>query len=93
MKSPLAPAFCVFVRFGHAHGMWKFPSQGSNPCHSSDHARNSSTCFKIHSLGVPAIVQGVKNLTLAAQVSVEEWVWFPAQHSGLKDPALLQLWH
>ena len=24
--------------FGHAHGMWKFPGQDSNPCHSSDNA-------------------------------------------------------
>ena len=22
--------------FGHAHSMWKFPGQGSNPCLSSD---------------------------------------------------------
>ena len=26
---------CLFV-FGHAHGMWKFPGQGSNTQHSSD---------------------------------------------------------
>ena len=28
------PSFINF--FGCAHGMWKFPGQGSNPCHSSD---------------------------------------------------------
>ena len=25
-----------FFFFGHAHGMWKFPGQGSNPCQFSD---------------------------------------------------------
>ena len=35
----------------------------------------------------------VKNLTAAAWVAVEAQVRPPAQHSGLKDPALLHLWH
>ena len=26
----------AFSIFGHAHIMWKFPGQGSKPCHSSD---------------------------------------------------------
>ena len=26
----------AFLFFGHAHGMWKFLGQGSNPCHSSN---------------------------------------------------------
>ena len=34
--------------------------------------------------------QWVKNLTAAAQVTAEVWVLSSAQHSGLKDPALLQ---
>ena len=32
-----------------------------------------------------------KNPTTAARVTVEVWVQFPAQHSGLKDPALPKL--
>ena len=27
--------------FGHAHGMWKLPGQGLNPCHSSNQSHNS----------------------------------------------------
>ena len=40
---------------------------------------------------IPAVAQWVKNLTAAAQVAAESQVWSPAWHSGLKDPALLQL--
>ena len=29
-----------FFLFGHTHGMWTFPGQGSNPCHNS----NPSCC-------------------------------------------------
>ena len=43
-------------------------------------------------MGVPALVQRVKNLIAAALVTKEAWVWSLAQHSGLKDLALLQLW-
>ena len=39
------------------------------------------------------MVQGVENLPLTAQVTVEAWVRFLTQCSGLKDPALLQLPH
>ena len=39
------------------------------------------------------MVQWVKNPYAAAQVAVEVWVLSPAWSSGLKDPALLQLWH
>ena len=39
------------------------------------------------------MVQWAKNLTARAQVAAEVKVSFPAQHSGLKDLALLQLWH
>ena len=42
-------------------------------------------------MAVPAVVQWVKS-PIAAQVVVELWVRSPARHSGLKDPALLQLW-
>ena len=31
------------------------------------------------------MAQWVKNLTLAAQVTVEAWIQSPAQHSGLRD--------
>ena len=36
-SSPFSPLF------GHACGMWKFPGQGSNPCHSSDNNAGSLT--------------------------------------------------
>ena len=39
------------------------------------------------------MAQWVKDLTAAAQVAAEVWVQFPAWHSGLKGPALPQLWH
>ena len=40
-------------------------------------------------IGFPAMVQSVKNPAAMAQV----WVGFLVHHSGLKDLALLQLWH
>ena len=39
------------------------------------------------------MVQLVRNLTAVAQVAAEAPVQSLAQHSGLKDPALPQLWH
>ena len=39
-----------------------------------------------------AVARWVNNLTGAARVSAEVWVWSPAQQSGLKDQVLLQLW-
>ena len=42
-------------------------------------------------LGVPAVVQWVKNLTAVAQVAVETQVQSPAQHCGLKDQELQHL--
>ena len=42
--------------------------------------------------GVPTVVQWIKNLTAVAQVAVEAWVQSLAWHSGLKEPALQQLW-
>lgn len=44
------------------------------------------------SLGVPAVVQWVKNPKVAAQVAAEAWVLSPAWRSGLKDLVLMQLW-
>ena len=38
------------------------------------------------------MVRWFKNMTAAAQVTAEVWVSSLAWHSGLKDPALLQLW-
>ena len=40
----------VCISFGHAHGMWKFPGQGLNPCnsgnprHCSDDTRSLTPC-------------------------------------------------
>ena len=39
------------------------------------------------------MVQWVKNLTSVAQIPVEVQVRSLAQHNGLKDLVLLQLWH
>lgn len=41
--------------------------------------------------GVPTRAQWVKNLTVAARVTVDSWVQSPAQCSGLKDLLLPQL--
>ena len=38
------------------------------------------------------MAQWAKNLMRVAQVAAKVWVPSPAQHSGLKDPALLKLW-
>ena len=38
------------------------------------------------------MVQWVNNLTAAAQVALEAQIPSLAQHSGLKDPVLPQLW-
>ena len=43
-------------------------------------------------LGVPIVVHCVKNPTAVAQVIAEVQLQSLAQHSGLKDSALLQLW-
>ena len=43
------------------------------------------------STGVPAVAQWVKNLTTVARVTAEAQVQSLAQHSGLRDLALLQL--
>ena len=32
-----------FFFFGHAHSMWKFQGQGSNPCHSGHLSQSSDT--------------------------------------------------
>ena len=45
--SALQKIFLFF--FGHAHSMWKFSSQGSNPHHSSDKA-GSLTCWSTREL-------------------------------------------
>ena len=45
------------------------------------------------SLGVPAVVQAVKNLTAAAQFTGEAQIQSPAQSSGLKELVLPQLLH
>ena len=39
--------------------------------------------------GVPTVVQRVKNLTAVAQITAAVWVQSLAQHSGLKDLALV----
>ena len=44
-------------------------------------------------MGIPAVVQWVKNLTAVAWVAAEVGVPSPVQCSGLKDPGLLQLQH
>ena len=44
-------------------------------------------------MGVPAVAWLVKNLTAAALVATKAQVQSLAQHSGLKDLALLQLQH
>ena len=40
-------------------------------------------------VGSPAVAKWVKNLTAVVEVQVQ----FPAWCLGLRDPALLQLWH
>ena len=53
--------------------------------------RNHNKILKTHMIGVPAVVQWVKNPTAVAQVSVEVVVQSPTHCSGLKDQALSQL--
>ena len=43
-------------------------------------------------IGVPTVVQWVKNLTTVAPITAEVRVQSLAQHGGLKDLVLLQLW-
>ena len=38
------------------------------------------------------MVQWVRNPTAAAWVAAEVWVLSPAQHNGLQDLVVLQLW-
>lgn len=47
---------------------------------------------KVH-LGVSVVVPWAKNLTVEAWITAEAWVQLPAQHSWLKDPAMLQVQH
>ena len=50
--------------------------------------------YKKYSLGEFLLwLSGLRILTAAAWVATEAWFQSLAQHSGLKDPALLQLWH
>ena len=44
-------------------------------------------------MGVPTVMQWVKNLTAVALVTAKAQVVSLAQCSGLKDLALPQLWH
>ena len=44
-------------------------------------------------MGVPTVVQWVKNLTVMAWVAAEAQVQYPAWHSGLKDLAMPKLQH
>ena len=48
---------------------------------------------KIIRVGVPTVVEWVKNPTSVAWISAEPWVLSLAWHSGLKNLALLQLLH
>ena len=50
--------------------------------------------FKKNELGVPIVVQWIKNLTAMAWISAEAQVQSPAQYSGLKDLVLprVPLW-
>ena len=47
--------------------------------------------IKTITYSVPTVEQWDKNLSAAAQVAEEAWVWSLAWHSGLKDPVLPQL--
>ena len=49
--------------------------------------------YRMDKHGVPGMVQWVKNPIAEALVTAEVWVRSPTQPSGLKDLALLQLWH
>ena len=47
----------------------------------------------VRNVGVPTVVLWVKNQTALDWVSAEAWVQSPTWSSGLKNLALLQLWH
>ena len=49
-------------------------------------------CYKNTGQEFPLWCSGFKNLTVVSQVTAEMLVQFLAQNSGLKDPALPQLW-
>ena len=53
---------------------------------------NKIITVSVNNMGLPAVVQWVKNLTAMAQVALEARVQCLAPHSGLKDWVLLQLW-
>ena len=44
-------------------------------------------------VGVSAVAQCLKNLTVSAQVAAEVRVGYPAQRNGLKDLALARPWY
>ena len=44
-------------------------------------------------IGVPAVVQWVKNMTVMSQVTLEAQVQSQAGQRGLKNLALPHLWH
>lgn len=48
--------------------------------------QGQSLCKKLP--GVPTVAHRVKNPATAAGLAEEVWVSFPAQGSGIKDPAL-----
>ena len=50
------------------------------------------SCAHLKRLDVPAMVQWFKNLTAVTQVIAEARVCSSGWYSGLKDPALPQLW-
>ena len=103
---PSLSIIIIFVFFCPLPQQWKFPGQGSNLCHNSGNAR-SLTCWATRELcyyfpirrgrrktnkqtsqGVPAVAQQGGWCLCSARI----WVRSPASHSGLKDPALPQLW-
>ena len=49
----------------------------------------NAVTLKIELYGVPTVAEG----DWQHPCSTRSWVWFLVQHSGLKDPVLLQLWH
>ena len=54
--------------------------------------QQQKTNQKNHALGVPTMARWIKNPATVAWITVEVWVWPLAWNSGLKDPALPQLW-
>ena len=43
----------LFFFFGHTHGMWKFPGQGSNPQHGSDPNHRYEILNLLHHQRIP----------------------------------------